>query len=874
MKIIALCENRNGVRIASELVSERPDLDWTLATTFDGTAVEAWVVSESRTRLPDHEVVDVLGDTGAIGHLETGLADVLAQRRPDVVVYFNDQSRRGRVVSRAAAGVVPRVLIQDGHLDFWFKRHGVGHGDQNARYGASDPEAICVWGPSMVRFLGQQSVERRGQIHVTGAVGVSDDPTFVSGVLDPRARVADPSRRPRLLLLDQPLADQRKMERAEYERQVLESCERIRGVADLAVKPHPSSSDRHLRWLSSVDGIELLEHSSLLGPDVMAEHDLALTFFSSTYLDAIRAGVPIVFHALDGLDIVMPDVLHPLVRNTRSIDELIDVCTHFAAERDLAANATGEPLDHFVVVGGDAEAAIVAVIESTARAGVADVPRRSSTPPTSTDPGPPVVAPRSVAILGDDFSHRTGVAVPVRAFARWLSGRTLADVFFVDLRAISSYEDLVYVLGDVETVIVNSFAPLWRLPNRVDWIRRLVRYRPVALYAHETEYVFQVEAAARGRRHREVVDLLPHVRSLCVSNAQAVMLRGLGARDCAVVWNTTPGSAVERRRRDDSAVRIVMAGTAQSRKGVDLFSRVAERAAEMGYGWEFRWVGREVVTGSETLRSDRVEWLGALPHHRVLEELADADVFFLSSFDDPQPLSVVEAIRQRLRIVTHVGVGSHEVLDGISGYESFERFDPDAALSAIESVLGSEVDDARFAEVEERFSIEEFGSRMLEALEFRYSRADWSRIEDRLAALPPGPDGVSSGSFFEAVDRGDLESAKVIGSLILRRRQATDVSLGLAAIHRREGRNDLALEMLAVTVLRDRDRGRTWLRVAEEAALLGDNSVAVVAAGAARAIARRGGRTQVAAQAGRLQRRSIGAGSRATVRRLRDGRGR
>ena len=872
MRALVFCENRNGARIASALVASRPDIDWQVATTLDGSAVEGWVLDEAARRLPGRAVLDALRGGGSLASLEDGVARLLDELAPDRLVVFNDQSTRGRVVARAAAGVVPVVLVQDGHLDFWFKRSGVGIEDQNARYGASDPDAVCVWGPSMVRFLERQEIDRRGEVHVTGAVGISDDPRFAANVADPPAPGRRPERRCRTILLDQPLSDQRKMDRDRYRSQLAALTERLSAVGELSLKPHPSSSAAHLRWLSTLPDVAVLPHDALLGDDELRRHDLAVTYFSSTYLDTLRAGVPVIFHALEGLDIVMPDMLHPLVRSTSSLDELADVCAAFAADRVLEPNRAGEPIEHFIEIGGDPAARIVEVIERTA-------PRHLDAEPaavgpavvgSTTDGRDPVVAPRSIAVLGDDFSHRTGVAVPIRAFARWATATSSCEVFFVDLRAVSSYAELVELLGDVETVVVNSFAPLWRLPDRAEWIHRLVRFRPVALYAHETEYVFQVEAQARGHRHRRVLDLLPSVRLLCVSEAQASMLAGLGGRDCRVVLNTTPGAPVARRRHPDAPTRVVMAGTAQHRKGIDLFSRTAELARLRGLDWEFRWIGREVPARAHgSIRSAEVTWLGAVPHRQVLQELADADVYLLSSFDDPQPLSVVEAVRQGLRVVTHEGVGTHEVLAGIDGYASFTAFHPDEVLTTVRRVLDVEVDRAAFAEVADRFSIDAFGRRLLGALEHRYSRSDWTRLEDRLGAPAPMPPGVTTAAFAAAVERGDDESAQVIGELILRRRQATDVSIGLAAIHRRAGRRNEAMAMLAVTVMRDRFRARTWLRVAEEAAELGDHAVAVIAATVAQSISSRKGSRSTAAEAARMRRTWLGSGVRSVVERRR-----
>jgi hypothetical protein len=102
--------------------------------------------------------------------------------------------------------------------------------------------------------------------------------------------------------------------------------------------------------------------------------------------------------------------------------------------------------------------------------------------------------------------------------------------------------------------------------------------------------------------------------------------------------------------------------------------------------------------GSRPRRAESVEWLGALPRHRVRRELADPDVFFLSSVDDPMPLSVVEAVQQRLRVVTFDKVGSRELLGGVRGYRSFGEYTPEAAFTALDEVLREQVSEEDYQE--------------------------------------------------------------------------------------------------------------------------------------------------------------------------------
>jgi glycosyltransferase involved in cell wall biosynthesis len=120
-----------------------------------------------------------------------------------------------------------------------------------------------------------------------------------------------------------------------------------------------------------------------------------------------------------------------------------------------------------------------------------------------------------------------------------------------------------------------------------------------------------------------------------------------------------------------------------------LFVRTAELAAERGLPWTFHWIGS---LGEADLApvSGRIRWWGwrdsALP---VLEK---ADVFFLSSVDDPQPLACLEALALRKRAVVFQNTGSAEVVSGLAGCRVFAKHEPGCALDALEAALGEDVD--------------------------------------------------------------------------------------------------------------------------------------------------------------------------------------
>lgn len=237
---------------------------------------------------------------------------------------------------------------------------------------------------------------------------------------------------------------------------------------------------------------------------------------------------------------------------------------------------------------------------------------------------------------------------------------------------------------------------------------------------------------------------------------------------------------------------------------------------------------------------------GALSRDRVREELAASDVFFLSSVDDPMPLSVVEAVQQRLRTVTYHGVGSREVLEGVPGYRSFTEYTPEAALDALRRVLDEEISETEYQDVEELFDIPAFAARMTTALGLPVlGETARPSAGDNLATTEEAEEGLldadGSGSAatrrFAAVlsrhgkyltkdfDRhfaaGKHDDALRVGTEILRRRQPVDVIIGMAEIRARRGDIGEACRLLSAAAIAGGDRARVWTEVARVAALLG-----------------------------------------------------
>lgn len=647
----------------------------------------------------------------------------------DRLVLCGDRSRFGRQLTRGLRTRLPVVLIQDRHVDFRHTRLDAVAAAQG-RLGDSGPAAVCVWGPATRRAIADRGPDTA--VVVTGALGLGDDPELLRAARSAvHRRSAAPGTPLRIVILG--------------EGDWTEAAAELRVYGEVAFD-------------TAIDGA-----------------DLVVTSLEAVYPETLRAGIPLVYHRLG--DTVFPSLRHNLIRATADVGELGETALRLKVDGRFRGNPSGEPVEHYLAFHTDVAERVLAVVAEAA------LPAPAATPAASA-PGPRasladraldeirdrIRRPRSLAVVGTDFGYVTGVAVPVLTYTRDLVAAGPVDVRYIDIWAFSSVEGVLKAIEGCEQVLINSLAFFWRnwLGARV--AAALLEARvPTAVYVHETEYVFNHEAGTRGVRHERLLELLPRLQLLCVSRAQADFYRKLGARNPVVVYNTVPLDDLPPRARTrvGERPRVVMVGTVQDRKGVDLFSRVAERAA--GLPWDFAWYGHRGGVSDAALESTRVDWRGAMPRHRVRAELAEADVLFLSSVDDPMPLAVIEAVQQRLRIVTYDRVGSKEILEGVSGYRGFGEYAPDAALDALKAVLADDVDEDGYRAVEELFAPASFAERMSTALSLAHE------------GPPPAAPGPTAG----ALDDETPEShARAVAELRTAGR-AEDAELTERALRRR-----------------------------------------------------------------------------------------
>lgn len=137
-------------------------------------------------------------------------------------------------------------------------------------------------------------------------------------------------------------------------------------------------------------------------------------------------------------------------------------------------------------------------------------------------------------------------------------------------------------------------------------------------------------------------------------------------------------------------IMICGMGTSDMRKGTDLFWRACELMCKNYPNAKFVWVGsRSGQPMHETIQKEAIEaglssnFSLVAPTDFPSKYLGAADIFFLSSREDPYPLVMIEAAMMGLPIVYFSGSGGADEFVGNSLGIGAEGFDPKNAAAAL-----------------------------------------------------------------------------------------------------------------------------------------------------------------------------------------------
>ncbi len=495
----------------------------------------------------------------------------------------------------------------------------------------------------------------------------------------------------KILIADQPLVDQSKMKRNEWENDFNIFINSFSNY-DTTIKFHPSTKSKMLETQKSILPNHIsISNNNFITPEYLKKFDIVITYFSSIYTDCIEAGIPVVFYNFDHCDILFPEIKNSLLYNSYSIDDLIQKLNYTNINKTFIGNSVGGTLNSYIISDDAAQAIFnnILAFSNNNLATYKNTPHRCNIGflqnqfcleySSITEENP-----KSICIIGDDFGTTSGVAYPILNYFKYMQVCSDSKIEFILVKRTMSANYIIEKAMNFSYIIINSLAFFFRYPKASTVIKNLGN-KFIYVYAHETDFTIQYEKRNNSRNFNEFIKIAPDLFFLCVSRAQQKLFQSYGWRKTSVIYNCI--DYIEDGKYDNlmhiKKKTVLMAGTIQDRKGIALFCKVADILTKEGY--TFVWVGALTNKCTHKL-SENVQFLGFKHRDQVLDLIKACEIFFLSSVDDPFPLSLLEAAAFNKKIVSYASVGSYEVFYNISGYQPFFRYNTVDACSAIRKI--------------------------------------------------------------------------------------------------------------------------------------------------------------------------------------------
>jgi len=279
-----------------------------------------------------------------------------------------------------------------------------------------------------------------------------------------------------------------------------------------------------------------------------------------------------------------------------------------------------------------------------------------------------------------------------------------------------------------KNIILNGIRPLLSYKCMI-----LSFFRPIILYPHETEYVFNNLKEKNKFRMFILSKILTKQTIFHVSKKQKKFFSD--EYNCSkfhLIYECINPSEIDCvSPYQNKTLNILMVGTIQERKGVEIFSRVADHYAN-NMQIQFHWVGHE--TEPISYKSKHVNWHGRKVN--PFSYIKYCDIFFLSSVDDPFPLSVLEALFFHRKIVLYKNIGTEEIINNIDGCEIFDNYEIDSVISALERVMEKNLDNDRVNEINRNISsVGSFVRRINQKLDITFKRKETLKLKEEIKEL-------------------------------------------------------------------------------------------------------------------------------------------
>lgn len=283
----------------------------------------------------------------------------------------------------------------------------------------------------------------------------------------------------------------------------------------------------------------------------------------------------------------------------------------------------------------------------------------------------------------------------------WMSKYGVNFYYFVPrsiFRFIESIFKFIFIFRkfSFDFVLFNSSASLFHGNPVIILVGQFLINRgiPVFIYWHESDMAFERMRNLSSKKLSRIDNFVhqnSHIVHLCASKfTEESLRRRYGPILTDIVYeNSFVPKPFDTIREPSQPPLIVNLATIQKRKGTDLFVETAIKVCKNHPAVEFIWMGdgKPFGTWKNEIKNAGLEKRILFPGHieSAYMLLRESSILFMSSRDDPMPLSVIEAMSLGKTIVTFDSGGTHEVLG--DQCILIPNFDTDLAAKTILSYL-------------------------------------------------------------------------------------------------------------------------------------------------------------------------------------------
>ena len=305
---------------------------------------------------------------------------------------------------------------------------------------------------------------------------------------------------------------------------------------------------------------------------------------------------------------------------------------------------------------------------------------------------------RFLVIIGYDFHNEGGAWRSIYRYFRYKEACG-EKVLLIDRKKQGTVRQMLMALLFSPRILLNGMGALCRWEGILACLMR----KDILIYLHDTAWMVESFKRSHPAKYSFFRRIVRDHTLLCVSEQMRSHFQTKFRSSNAHVVYEAAVIPVNPEFHTDYR-HIVMVGSIDERKGARLFSSIAAMAVEEKLPWKFHWVG---ALASQSLGelSSNVQWWGW--QDSPLDIVRKADVFLLSSIDDPLPLACLEAIALGKRCVVYRGTGIAELIDQVPGCAVYEEHSSLDAISALKRALGEEPDQAMLRKIAyEKTSVE------------------------------------------------------------------------------------------------------------------------------------------------------------------------